>query len=43
MSRDLNWNENAAKTQLLKIFEALGFSDPLAQDGRKRMSTVLFS
>ena len=43
MRRDRSWNEGAAKVQLLKVFEALGFSDPLAQDGRKRMSTVLFS
>ena len=35
--------EEAARMQLLKFFEALGFSDPLAVDGRKRLSTVLFS
>ena len=40
---DLKWNEEAARQQLLKFFEALGFSDPLAVDGRKRLSTVLFS
>ena len=40
---DRNWNEAAARQQLLKFFEALGFSDPLAVDGRKRLSTVLFS
>ncbi|MDP2329892.1 MAG: tetratricopeptide repeat protein, partial [Reyranella sp.] len=40
---DRAWNEAAARTQLLKFFEALGFSDPLAVDGRKRLSTILFS
>jgi putative thioredoxin len=40
---DRKWNEEAARKQLLKFFEALGFTDPLAVDGRKRLSTVLFS
>jgi putative thioredoxin len=40
---DRNWNEAAARAQLLKFFEALGFADPLAVDGRKRLSTILFS
>ena len=40
---DRAWNEAAARQQLLKFFEALGFSDPLAVDGRKRLSTILFS
>jgi putative thioredoxin len=40
---DRNWNEGAARAQLLKFFEALGFTDPLAVDGRKRMSSILFS
>jgi putative thioredoxin len=40
---DRAWNEGAARQQLLKFFEALGFADPLAVDGRKRLSTILFS
>jgi len=40
---DRNWNEAAARQQLLKFFEALGFADPLAAAGRKRLSTLLFS
>ncbi len=40
---DRTWNEAAARQQLLKFFEALGFTDPLAVDGRKRLSTILFS
>ena len=40
---DRKWNEEAARQQLLKFFEALGFTDPLAVAGRKRLSTLLFS
>jgi putative thioredoxin len=40
---DRKWNEEAARQQLLKFFEALGFADPLANEGRKRLSTILFS
>src|SRR5262245_25582533 len=40
---DRKWNDEAARQQLLKFFEALGFTDPLAIDGRKRLSTILFS
>ena len=40
---DRNWNEAAARQQLLKFFEALGFTDPISVDGRKRLSTILFS
>ena len=40
---DRNWNEAAARQQLLKFFEALGFADPISVDGRKRLSTILFS
>ena len=40
---DRKWNEEAARQQLLKFFEALGFTDPLSVDGRKRLSTILFS
>lgn len=41
--RERSWNDDAARQQLLKIFEALGFSDPIAADGRKKLSSVLFS
>ena len=40
---DRAWNEAAARQQLLKFFEALGFTDPIAVAGRKRLSTILFS
>jgi len=37
------WNENAAKTQLLQIFEALGNEDPVTLYGRRRLSSLIFS
>jgi putative thioredoxin len=43
IGRDRTWNDEAGRTQLLKIFKALGFSDPVVVDGRKRLSTILFS
>ncbi|WP_142850503.1 thioredoxin [Telmatospirillum sp. J64-1] len=41
--RDRSWNEEAARKQLIKLFEAFGNSDPLTVQGRKRLSRVLFS
>jgi putative thioredoxin len=40
---DRKWNDEAARKQLLKYFEALGFGDPISVDGRKRLSSILFS
>ena len=41
--RDRAWNDDAARKQLLKIFEALGFDHPMAVDGRRRLRTILYS
>jgi len=41
--RDRKWNEEAARKQLVKYFEALGPMDPLTVDARKRLSSILFS
>lgn len=41
--RKRDWNEDAARTELLKIFEALGPTDPLTATGRRKLSSVLFS
>ncbi|MCP5367769.1 MAG: thioredoxin [Hyphomicrobiales bacterium] len=41
--RKRDWNEEAARTQLLKIFEALGPMDPLVAAARRRLSSILFS
>ena len=37
------WNEETARAQLLKIFEALGHSDPITIEGRRKLSVVIFS
>lgn len=41
--RDRNWNEQAARKQLLKFFDAWGPKDPLTEEGRRRLSSILFS
>ncbi len=41
--RDRNWNEGAARQQVLTLFEALGPADPLVRVGRRKLSTLLFS
>lgn len=38
-----DWNEEAARKQLLKFFDALGPADPLTLQGRRKLSSVLFS
>ena len=41
--KDREWNEHAARKQLLKFFEAMGPTDPLTVSGRRRLSSILFS
>jgi putative thioredoxin len=41
--RNRAWNEEAARKQLVKFFEAWGFKDPASVEGRKRLSSVLFT
>lgn len=41
--RNREWNEEAARKQLIKFFDAWGQSDPLTQDVRGRLSSILFS
>ena len=41
--RDRTWNDDAARKQLLKMFEAFGPTHPLTISGRKRLSSLLFS
>jgi len=43
IKHDRQWNEDSAREQLLKIFEALGPTDPVTVNGRRKLSTVLFS
>ena len=37
------WNEDAARLQLLKFFEAWGFADPDTMAARRKLSALLFS
>lgn len=37
------WNDGAAKKQLLKFFEAMGASDPVTVAARRKLSSILFS
>lgn len=37
------WNEDAARKELLKFFEAMGHADPVTVEGRKKLSSILFS
>ena len=42
IKRDRAWNEEAARKQLLKFFEAWGFDDPATLAGRRKLSSLLF-
>ncbi len=42
IKRDRAWNDEAARKQLVKFFEAWGFSDPASVAGRRKLSSVLF-
>ncbi|MDE2466394.1 MAG: thioredoxin [Alphaproteobacteria bacterium] len=41
--RDRKWNDEAARKHLLTLFEAMGPADPRTLDGRRRLSSILFS
>ncbi len=41
--RDLEWNDSAAREQLLKLFEVAGPTDPFTLKYRRRLSSILFS
>jgi putative thioredoxin len=43
VKRDRAWNEEQARKQLVKFFEALGPLDPVTIAGRRRLSSILFS
>jgi putative thioredoxin len=43
VKRDRKWNDDGARKQLVQFFEAWGFADSAATEGRKKLSTILFS
>ena len=42
MRREPGWNDDAARRQLLKFFEAWGFDDPATVAARRKLSALLF-
>ncbi len=43
VKRDRKWNDDGARKQLVQFFEAWGPNDEATIEGRKRLSTILFS
>jgi putative thioredoxin len=43
IASDREWNEGAARAQLLKLIEAVGFGDPWSVATRRKLSSLLFS
>src|SRR3982750_4742803 len=43
IKRDRKWNDDGARKQLVQFFEAWGGTDDATVEGRKRLSTILFS
>ena len=43
VKRDRKWNDDGARKQLVQFFEAWGGTDEATVDGRRRLSTILFS
>jgi putative thioredoxin len=43
IKRERGWNDDLARKELLKLFEAFGPADPATLAGRRKLSSVLFS
>ncbi len=43
IERDRDWNDGAARAQLLTVFEAAGQGSDVTRQGRRRLSSILFS
>ncbi len=43
IAKDREWNDSAARAQLLKVFEAAGPASDIAKQGRRKLSAILFS
>jgi putative thioredoxin len=43
IEKDRAWNEDAARKQLLTVFEAAGQMSEISRNGRRRLSAILFS
>lgn len=42
IATDKDWNEGAARAQLLRLFEAVGLEDPWVSAHRRKLSAILF-
>ncbi len=43
LAGDMQWGEGKARDTLLKVFEAAGPKDPVTVEGRRRLSSLMFS
>ena len=43
VAADREWNDQAARKQLLTVFDAAGPASDIARDGRRRLSSILFA
>ena len=43
IAREPGWNDEAARKQLVTLFDAYGPTDEVTRDGRRRLSSLLFS
>jgi len=43
VKRDRHWEDEAARAQLVKFFEAWGAQDPVTRSARRRLSSILFA
>jgi putative thioredoxin len=43
IAKDRAWNDEAARKQLLKVFDAAGATSEVAKQGRRKLSAILFS
>jgi len=43
VKRDRKWNDDGARKQLVQFFDAWGPTDEATIEGRKRLSSILFS
>ena len=43
VAADREWNDQAARKQLLVVFEAAGPASDIAREGRRRLSSILFA
>ncbi|HEX8232021.1 MAG TPA: thioredoxin [Caulobacteraceae bacterium] len=43
IAKDRDWNDGAARKQLLTVFEAAGATSEVTKQGRRRLSSILFA